>query len=235
MVEEGEWEHGISIAIPTLNEEEHLPDTLDNLQKRVNELHDSWDVQTMIIDGESEDNTIEIAEEHELVDKIVTVEEKGILWARDAGHIAADKNIVVHIDADTEYKENWLNELIQPFTDPEVAMTYGKVKGKDMEAGLRQVYQKGCRMIAEEYAPGQNRAIRQEAYDRSGGYQLDREQKSAAMTSLEEETRFPNRVKERVGKVVYVEEAECVTSGRNFNSILGGEEKKGGAQWSEVS
>jgi len=229
-----DYTSGISICIPTLNEEAMLPNTLDNIQERIDEMHEDWDIQVVIVDGESTDNTRDIAKDSDTVDKIVTVKEEGILWARDAGHIAADNTIVVHIDADTVYKEDWLNRLIAPFQDPDVAMTYGKVLGQGSEEGLRQVYQKGCRLITGEYAPGQNRAILQSAYSQSGGYKLNSDQTSAAMTSIEEETRFPNRVGEKVGEVVYVEDAVCVTSGRNLDSMFGDEEKTGGAQWQEV-
>jgi len=234
-VVENEWESGITVAIPTLSEEEYITETLDSLQQRLQELHDGFDTELIIIDGDSDDGTVEICEEHDAVEEVYICSDEGVMCARDAAMVAATYSIVVHGDADTRYHEDWLNHLIAPFSDPEVGLVYGKVKGEGYEKHLRQLYQRFNNVAFGNYAPGQNRAVRQTAYDAAGGLDLDHAQESGPRTSLEEEIRFPNRVEEHFGKVVYAKQAVCTTSGRNIESIVTGSEKSGGAQWKEVN
>jgi len=234
-VVENAWKDGVSVGIPTLNEEEYIQETLDSMGQRLDELDDSIPTELIIADGDSDDETLQICDSHDAVDKVVIVEEAGVMCARDAVMQAAKYSIVVHGDADTEYHEDWLNHLIAPFGDPEVGMVYGKVKGEGYEKHLRGLYQKFNNVAFGNYAPGQNRAIRQQAYDIAGGLNLDHAQSSGPRTSLEEEIRFPNRVEEDYGNVVFAKRAVCTTSGRNIESIVKGEDKSGGAQWDEVN
>lgn len=233
---ESDWESGVTLAIPTLNEAEYIQRTLDSLGDRLGELDDGFDTELIIIDGDSDDGTVQICEDHDAVDEVFMCPDEGVMCARDAAQQAAKYSIVVHGDADTKYEEDWLNHLIAPFSDPEVGLVYGKVKGEGYEKFLRGLYQKFNKVAFGNYAPGQNRAVRQTAYDAAGGLDLSQAQESGMRTSLEEEIRFANRVEDMYGRVVYAKEAVAVTSGRNMESILKpGAEKTGGAQWDEVS
>lgn len=214
----------ITLAIPTLNEEDYLENTLDCLQERVKEC--DHDVKTIILDGDSSDRTLEIAGNHPLPDELYRLGTRGLLYARDMAFRVTDSDIVVSADADTQYEENWLVNLVEPLKDSEIVMTYGKAEGKDSERMVRSIMQPTLMIAFDHHASGANRAIRRYAYFISGGYDLS---VSGPDIFLEEELKFPHRM-EKIGKVKYVKDAISIQSDRNMKSLLG-EEKTGGHKW----
>lgn len=82
----------VSVVIPTLNEAKNLPYVIPYLPTWIHEL--------IIVDGHSQDNTIDVA--HDLYPdvKIVMEERRGKGVALQAGFKAAEGEIVVMLDAD---------------------------------------------------------------------------------------------------------------------------------------
>ena len=87
-----------SIIIPTLNEERYLPKLLHSISKQ----YFKGKLQVIIVDGHSEDKTIQIAKKfkYQLNDLLIIPSERGIATQRNAGVKEAKYPNLLFIDAD---------------------------------------------------------------------------------------------------------------------------------------
>jgi glycosyltransferase involved in cell wall biosynthesis len=102
------------IQIPCLNEEKTLPETLKDLPKFINGIDE---IEILIIDDGSTDQTIQVAREHGAHHIISFTNNKGLAKAfiygiNHALHLGAD--IIVNTDADNQYFGEDISKLIQP-------------------------------------------------------------------------------------------------------------------------
>lgn len=222
----------VTISIPTLNEESHLPGCLSDMEAAIDAC-EAFSFELHIVDSHSHDRTIEIAEEHAVVNDIYH-SPKGILRARDHGIRQAAGDIVVCIDADTRYPADFLQTLLAPFENDETVLSYGRAKGKRTELHIdsinRRVLQNGFPLIGYHWVNGSNRAIDKAAYERLGGYDLSRDSDSVANVMYEEQFRFPLEL-HKVGTIEFVREAESFQSHRSMDQLLMIGRKEGGRSW----
>jgi len=113
------------IQIPCFNEEDQLPLTLSRLPRQA----ESFDeVQWLVIDDGSTDNTVEVAREHG-VDHIVRLtNHKGLAAAFQAGLDAGLKlgaDVIVNTDADNQYEGADIPKLVAPILRGEADMVVG--------------------------------------------------------------------------------------------------------------
>lgn len=96
----------LSIVIPTLNEEKHLPLLLDSIKKQ-----DFKDYEIIVADAGSTDKTVEIAKSYGC--KIVPggLPAKG----RNEGAKVAEGDLILFLDADTLLPENFLSLILNEF------------------------------------------------------------------------------------------------------------------------
>jgi glycosyltransferase involved in cell wall biosynthesis len=100
----------VSIVIPALNEERGIGKTIQAVNKNYFKKH-KWDLEIIIVDGDSKDKTREIAESkgaHVLLEK-----RKGYGRAYKTGLAHATGDIIVTGDADATYPFNTIHEYIQ--------------------------------------------------------------------------------------------------------------------------
>ncbi len=83
---------GVSVIIPARNEGQNLPRILDSLPAIVDEV--------IVIDGNSTDDTVSVAQNHPRVNKTLVQRSKGKGAALSLGLRAASREYVVMIDAD---------------------------------------------------------------------------------------------------------------------------------------
>jgi glycosyltransferase involved in cell wall biosynthesis len=96
----------LSIIVPTLNEEKHLPFLLESIKRQ-----SFGDYEVIVADAGSEDKTLEIARKYNC--KIV----KGGLPAegRNSGAKIAEKELLLFLDAEAVLPENFLNKTLLEF------------------------------------------------------------------------------------------------------------------------
>ncbi|MDO8741451.1 MAG: glycosyltransferase [Candidatus Woesearchaeota archaeon] len=109
----------ISIILPTFNEEHTIESSLRQFIK----LKKKFDLELIVSDGGSTDNTVKIAKK--LVDKIVVHQKswvKTISEGRNKGAAKAKGDIIIFFDADVrlENPEKFFNAVIEKFKDPKI-------------------------------------------------------------------------------------------------------------------
>jgi glycosyltransferase involved in cell wall biosynthesis len=99
-----------SIVIPTLNEEKHFPQLLENL---ANQTFQEFEV--VQVDAQSEDQTVKQAQKfkNKLDLKILTSGTKNVGYQRNLGAEKSRADWIVFMDADNSIKPNFLQQLKQ--------------------------------------------------------------------------------------------------------------------------
>ena len=116
-----------SIIIRAFNEAQHIGRLLDGIQKQTEQ-----DVEIILVDSGSTDDTVAIAQKYPV--KVVTIrpEEFTFGCSLNLGIAQAAGEFVVMASAHVyPVDENWIKNLLSPFEDAEVALSYGAQRGAD--------------------------------------------------------------------------------------------------------
>lgn len=158
-----------SIIIRTLNEERHIGNLLESLQKQTYS-----DFEIVMVDSGSTDDTLAIARKYPV--KIVEIESRNFTfgYSLNVGCKAASGDFLVFVSAhvlpmDTE----WLGNLVAPFKNERVAMVYGKQRGtKESKFSEQMDFKRmfGRKPINShvplEYANNANAAVRRALWEK---------------------------------------------------------------------
>lgn len=129
----------ISIVIRCYNEERHIGRLLCGILEQTIQ-----NVEIIIVDSGSTDATVSIASRYPV--KIISIKPEEFSFGRalNMGCRAATGEIVVIASAHVyPVYRNWLEEMISPFQDPEVALVYGKQRGhSNSQYSEHQIFQK---------------------------------------------------------------------------------------------
>jgi glycosyltransferase involved in cell wall biosynthesis len=121
------------IQIPCLNEEETLPQVLQELPREVA----GFDrVEWLVIDDGSTDRTVEVARRHGVDHLVRLTTNKGLATAFQAGLDAALKlgaDVVVNTDADNQYPAADIPRLVEPIVAARADMVVGDRQVHDVE------------------------------------------------------------------------------------------------------
>jgi len=99
----------VSIVLPTLNEEEGIGNTIDAIRRKEFEKR-GWEMEIVVVDGNSTDKTREIAEEKGA--RVIIEPRKGYGRAYKTGFKEADGEVIVTGDADGTYPFDEVHEYI---------------------------------------------------------------------------------------------------------------------------
>jgi len=114
----------ISIILPALNEEKAIHKVISEIP-----LHKLPPTEILVVDGCSQDNTINIAKECGA--KVITEYKKGYGQAIYTGLKHAKGDIIVWMDSDYTYPSHQIPELVQPILDNKADIVLGsRIKGK---------------------------------------------------------------------------------------------------------
>lgn len=109
----------VSIVIPAYNEADAILKTLSSLSAS----NTRRTFEIIVVDNNSTDETFELA----IASGTSCIREpaQGITNARNAGLKLAKGNYILNADADTIYPEAWIDLMIAPLENNNVALTYG--------------------------------------------------------------------------------------------------------------
>lgn len=110
----------VSIVIPAYNEEANILQTLLSLSSNVTH----YSVEIIVVNNNSKDATEQLV----TASGVTCINElkKGITAARTAGLMAAKGDYILNADADTIYPQDWVELMISPLENNNVALTYGR-------------------------------------------------------------------------------------------------------------
>jgi rhamnosyltransferase len=116
-----------SIVIRAYNEEKHIGKLLRGILAQTIQ-----DVEILLVDSGSTDKTIEIASEYPVKVIHINPEDFSFGYSLNQGIQACSNEFVVIASAHIyPVYPDWLETLLKPFTDPKVALVYGKQRGNE--------------------------------------------------------------------------------------------------------
>ena len=126
-----------SIVIRAFNEERHLGRLLEGISRQTIQ-----DVQIILVDSGSTDNTIKIAEDNDV--DIVRINPQDFTFGRslNIGIEAAESDFILIASAHVfPVYPDWIEKMLKPFSDPSFALVYGKQRGvSSSQFSERQIF-----------------------------------------------------------------------------------------------
>ena len=104
----------VSVILPTINEEEGIGPTIDAINKKAFKKN-GWDLEIIIVDGNSTDKTQEIAKKKGA--KVIVESRKGYGRAYKTGMPQASGDIIVTGDADATYPFDHIHTYVKRLLD----------------------------------------------------------------------------------------------------------------------
>ncbi|MSR70690.1 glycosyltransferase family 2 protein [Candidatus Kaiserbacteria bacterium] len=213
----------ISFVIPAHNEEAMVGKCLQSVFDEIDRVHDSGvplDVEVVVVDNASTDHT---REEALKFPNVTVVEEKlkGLVYARRAGFVSTDGELVANIDSDTVLPRGWLDTVMTEFAkDPNLVALSGPFIYFDLSAWKRalvkafyflgwlihllnhHVFHTGAML------QGGNFILRRDAWEKAGGFDI-------TIAFYGEDTDVARRIGKQ-GRVLWTWGLPMYTSGRRL-------------------
>jgi glycosyltransferase involved in cell wall biosynthesis len=192
-----------SIVIRTFNEEKHIERLLAAIQTQTLK-----DVEIVLVDSGSTDHTLEITANFPV--QILHILPRDFTFGRslNKGISAASGEIIVLASAHVyPMNEDWLEQLIAPFEDPQMALSYGKQRGGEgskfsEDQHFRSWFPDLSEMDQDRaYANNANAAIRRSFWEKN---HFDEE-----LTGLED-VAWASWAREQGYKIAYIAEAGVI-------------------------
>lgn len=193
----------ISIIIRCYNEEEHIGRLLSGIMQQTVQ-----DVEIIIVDSGSTDATLSIASRYPV--KICSIKPEAFSFGRslNLGCQAATAEFIVLASAHVYpvYKD-WLKHLLAPFTEPQIALVYGKQRGNEItKYSEHQIFAK---WFPDESNLNQNHPFCNNANAAIRRSLWEQQPYDETLTGLED-LDWAKRVMALGYKIAYVAEAEIV-------------------------
>ena len=131
-----EAEPTCSVVIRAFNEEKHIGRLLAGLLQQTVK-----DIEIILVDSGSTDATVAIASRYPV--KVVMIDPGDFTFGRslNVGAAQAHGNYIVIASAHVyPVYPDWIEELLRPFSDPEIALVYGKQRGNASTKFSEQQY-----------------------------------------------------------------------------------------------
>jgi len=157
----------ISIVIRAFNEEQHIDRLLYGITQQT-----IPNPEIILVDSGSTDNTVAIAKRYPV--KVLTILPEEFTFGKslNQGIAAASGEFVVIISAHcSPVYPDWLDQLIRPFEDPEIGLSYGRQRGGETNYySEHQFFRKyfpenSVNQQGHPYSHNANAAIRRELWE----------------------------------------------------------------------
>jgi len=192
-----------SIIIRAYNEATHLPRLLEGLRQQT-----VTDVEVILVDSGSTDATTSIAESFGA--RVVRIQPDEFTFGRslNRGVREATRELVVIASAHVyPVYPDWLEMLLRPFADPQVALTYGKQRGLEFAKYSEQ-------QILHQWFPDVSKPRQETAFCNNANAAIrkslwERHPYDETLTGLED-LEWAKWAKEQGHAIAYVAEAETI-------------------------
>lgn len=134
----------VSIVIPAYNEEKTLLKTLSSLSA----LKSRRSIEILVVNNNSSDRTEEIL--NVCAVRSFYEPRQGISYARQHGLEKARGKFILSADADTIYPPEWVDCMVEPLEDSQVACVYGRysfIPGEDSSRLLLGLHEMSAELI----------------------------------------------------------------------------------------
>lgn len=165
----------ISLITATYNSADTLRDTLQCIQEQ-----DHPDIEHIIIDGGSKDDTLKISEDFPHIAKIVSEKDRGIYDAMNKGIAAATGDVIGILNSDDVYAhQGVISSVAAAFKNPEVQCSYADLQFVQRDNLDRVVRTwKAGRYTKKSFfygwmPPHPTFFVRREVYQKAGMFNLD--------------------------------------------------------------
>lgn len=210
----------LSFVIPAYNEEAYIEQCLSSIIKE--KAGKEYDIEIIVVDNASTDNTGKIAESFEGV-KVVREPQKGLVKARQAGFLVSNGDLIANVDADTMLTEGWIDKVLREFLKNEklVALS-GPFIYYDLTGFVNFLVQIFYYLgflshLLSSYIfrhgsvlQGGNFILRREALEKIGGYNHE-------LTFFGEDADVGRRIS-KIGKVKFTRSLPIYSSGRRLKA-----------------
>ena len=122
----------VSVTVPAYNAERTIGACLKALAQQ-SYRQDSYEI--VVVDDGSTDLTAEIAQHYAV--RLLSQENQGPAAARNAGAAAGDGEIILFTDADCIPQEDWIEQMLVPFQQDDVAAVKGAYRTEQREIVAR--------------------------------------------------------------------------------------------------
>lgn len=139
----------VSVVLRTYNEQKHLNELLDGIRQQQS---DGLDIETVIVDSGSTDDTLKIASKYPV--RVVPIKKEEFSFGRslNLGCTAATGDALVFVSGHCiPTSPDWIAQLVAPLGKDNIAYTYGGQVGNDSSHfSERQIF-------AKYFPPGQDK------------------------------------------------------------------------------
>lgn len=207
----------VSIIIPSLNEEQFIETCVKSLRNQSVVKAFPQYFEFILVDSGSTDKTVELGKQY--VDKVINVSVRGKLTAKNRAIVESKGNIIVSVDSDSFYPQNWLNTLMSPLSNPEYNNVTGIVGSTydptipGIPTPIRNIAEVFDRyLIHPNQMVGRNSLFLKHDYYLTGRFDESVNQLDVSTMVKAEEQDFGNRLS-KLGNIVFLLNATCVHLG----------------------
>jgi len=165
----------ISIITTTYNSAATIRDTLESVKNQTYK-----NIEHIIVDGASKDNTLDIVREFSHVAQIISEWDKGIYDAMNKGIALATGDVIGILNSDDVfYDQQVLRDVMQVFISTDINAVYGNIiyfRGNDQQKVVRKWKTKPYNSNFFQYGevpPHPGLFVKKEVYNQIGNYFVD--------------------------------------------------------------
>jgi GT2 family glycosyltransferase len=127
----------VSVVLPTRNR----PDDLERCLASLSAQHTRRRVEIVVVDNDPDSGLTPPVVARFPGVRLVREQRAGLSYARNAGILAATGEIIVATDDDVTMPEHWLERLVAPFRDDNVAVVTGNVQPAALETASQHLFE----------------------------------------------------------------------------------------------